>query len=905
MKTVWRGRVVEHFYDATNYTSWPANAADTGSVETPYRGPTMDFGTAAFATSAQATSSPLSSQPSNTVAAPDYAGADFGVYDLTYARNWVQNSYPTALPSEILNASVGSIDWPGYTGGFMVANDTNDVVRASTEKTQGSTRSAGLQSSIESQCRSFASAIGSFNSADWTDPTELYQTMAGWGLTNSIFLNNLPNGGRRSTGVNSFGTGDVGQNANFISPSQYFGGPCAWCRPGIGVYVPTSVPLPWQPSPPQQSIVESYKNSKKSYESFYVQGGGGGGVISIKMENVNLRESTSVSNIVGSISSILAEIAAESQSPPVSSSSSASTIYVSFALSQNAFKTIVDQKPNIKFIGQLLISNLVKNKQIFSLSSSQNLSLTVSVEDSSTNKTVFSVIVSCDGKGQSFDSSYCAKLLPPTPTDRSLPTPTDRSLPTDRSPIQSDLPSSSRGGGIDSSAFQPLVYVDLAIPPFDKDPASPFVCANTCGCTDQILNHIPLSIQPNGGFQLLWRQSGTNRCIVSYFDKDFNLVNGFDFEATDVGGIAAYDDGTAVLVSQMECDGPATSETWSTMNRAAVIMWRGGSFSWGTKLTDPYKTSSTTQTNPTYAEDSTGNGQYVLNMGGAQMKHYSSQTKNDNNSIAVYFKQTGGSLETGGDHWGSRVYKLRESDGTVLGDFFGCSHDVLGRLGSSATAPGEYVHVCAQDGASPTGGLVVTAATSGNVRTVIPENTTSQAGWAAARPCSLIARRNSLAGGYVLAHMSKKGKTYYEGIVQVLDPTMNPLARLVVYPNPDSNQTEMANFKLVPYGTDPDQDVYLIMYELLRSPSCCPPTGVENRCYGPVLQRVFQLGQITNVGWRNIGDPYVIPAASSQSWRSNPEDDPIVDPTTGDILWATFNWTQVVFHRISNKSVNV
>ena len=683
------------------YTDWPSNAK-TDSVNVTYNGPDMSA-LPAYATQSPATLIRMTAPPPLFFKTNDpYKGPNYGVYDLTYARGWTATSYPSTLPvvtdgANLRNMATDSL----YLGGFMAVNDTNDVASSV------ATRSTALKASIKKQCDDFAGAIGTLNLANWTDPTELYQTDAGWGLTNGIVLNSIVNGGRRSTGINTFASA-----ANLMSPSQIFGGPCSWCRPGIGNWIPQIAPLPW----------------------------------------------------------------------------------------------------------------------------------------------------------------------------------------TGTAPSPSGGPASA---GFSKSSINPLVYVDLKAPPFDKDPNSPYVCVNTCGCTDQILNHIPIAIQPNGGFQLLWRQAGTNKCIVSYFDPSYNLMNSFHFEATDVGGIAAYDDGTAVFVSMMDCDAPQTAQTWSTMNRAVVIMWRGGKLKWAKRLTDPYKrkdTDDSSTRNPTYSEDATGNGNFIMNMGGSQMKYDASSKM-----IAVYTKMTGGSLEAGGNHWGSRVFQLNESDGSLVVDAFGCSHDILGRLGN--TNQGEFVHVCAEDGNTGNKGLSITPLLkSQNTQNYIHlgENTTSQAGWAASRVCSLITRRSS-AQGYVMGYMCKSGKVYYDLIMRLFDTNMKPIdgGRLTVVSNPGT--VEFSNFHVMPYGgIDQNDDTYLIAYETLSNPTCCPNSGVENRCYGIVASRTWQIVKIVGSTVQNVGQPVTIASPESDPWRMNPEDDPIIAPN-GDIIWATFNWSQVVFHRISNS----
>lgn len=758
---VWGGRMVshdrmpagdsvEHFSTSTaskiplkemRFKEWPENAADTRSLESGYRGPS---GVRSFDLNRTANYTTTATQrlPESMVATQSYAGSNFGIYDLTYSRLWVNDPIVKtaalkSMPQMISTASptVGFMDpTKAYNGGYMVHNDTNDIVRASTEETQNYDRSQELQDLIGSNCINFANKVNTFNSANWTDPTELYQTMAGWGQTNAVVFNDLPNGGRRSTGRNDFGDGPTGSNR--IDQSQHYCGPCAWCRPGLGVFVPTVVPLPWKPKKPSETS-EKKQNSKEQQ--------------------------------------------------------------------QNSITTFSENQ------------------------------------------------------------------------------------------------------------IAPRRYVDLGgAPPYDKDPASPFTCFNTCGCTDQILQHTPMAVQPNGGIQLLWRQAGTNRCVVSYFDDEFNLNTSFHFEATDVGGIAAYDDGTAVLVSQMECDGPATSQTWSTMNRGVVIRWKGGKFLWGTKLTDPYRSprkdaNDVADLDPTYVEDKTGNGRFLLNMGGAQMKYSYSADAKKQSTIAVYMKITGGSLSKNGNHWGSRTYHLDERTGKILGDYFGCSHDIYGRIGL-ASQQGEYVHVCADDTAK---GLVATAATSavtGGERHDIQENTKElvQAGWAAARPCSLLQLSDGEEGGYVLAHMSKKDRRmYYEGVLQFFDNKMKPKDRVVAIENKLEWDAEMTNFKIIPYGKRDKDNVFLATWEWLKSPTCCPPQA-ESRCYGVPHGRRFVLIRAyrENGAWKveKIGKRLKLPP--SHPTRFNPEDDPVIDPSNGDILWATFHWNQAVLHRIKNAPVN-
>lgn len=384
---------------------------------------------------------------------------------------------------------------------------------------------------------------------------------------------------------------------------------------------------------------------------------------------------------------------------------------------------------------------------------------------------------------------------------------------------------------------------ELGVFPYEMNPK---LCGETIGCASALTSRVPVARQPNGGWQLLLREAGTNKCWVYYFDDRMNYFDRFFLEATDIGGIVAFDDGTAIAVSQVDCDAPPTTNSaGGNMNRAVVLCWRGGSLKWTKRLTDPYRKQAGSISIDDYVDDPTGNGQFVTNMYFSRMKGNA-----DKNQIGVCVQQSGGTLDAGGNHWGSVLYSLDADSGKVVEQHFACSHDIGGRICPTASG---FAQVCAEDGVGkpPVRGLSVTCGgtkgcpaftDSDQYNAHLSGNSVDEAGWAASRIRSLIPR-NDNAGGFVLAYLSKKNKKFNDIVVRLFDANMRDqtgAAPIVILKNDTSY--EYFNLHLMPFGAG--TGTYLMYYETLKDPVCNSGVNagtLESRCYGPVLGRKWQL----------------------------------------------------------------
>ena len=395
------------------------------------------------------------------------------------------------------------------------------------------------------------------------------------------------------------------------------------------------------------------------------------------------------------------------------------------------------------------------------------------------------------------------------------------------------------------------------------------------------LHKFPLGVQPNGGMQFLWKDEASTRAHVTYFDPDFKQVGQITFEADDIGGIVAFDTGTVVLVSQMDCDAPMTIDANTGEAKAVVICWDKGKLLWAKRLTDPYRKTPTTEE---YKEDPTGNGDYVGKLGCAQVA-YSSH----DDTVAVYFRVTGGALADGGSHWGANVYVLRRDTGEVARQSFACSHDMGGKMVAVSSAKSGFFHLCLDDGY----GLNRTA-TYGERVQVSKESTVVRAGRSGAFTGSLVRRPND--GGFFLAMLSKAGKVFYDLYVLEFDANTNYTGRRIAFlEDPGYEKFNFHMVPMVPAGTAAGREAYLMSWEVLDTGGC--KTEIEGDLnFGP--------GGVKEIRFRAVAfrDGKFEPIAPDLTTtdlgkRMSPEDQP-VRLSDASVAWATVTGSTVVLNRV-------
>jgi hypothetical protein len=410
---------------------------------------------------------------------------------------------------------------------------------------------------------------------------------------------------------------------------------------------------------------------------------------------------------------------------------------------------------------------------------------------------------------------------------------------------------------------------------------------------------LPIALQPNGGVQVAWTErtaDGKNngsavRVHVTYINKGLTeIVNEFVVEAFDVGGLCAFDDGTALLVNQMDCDAPSSREPNASYAKGVLIYWKNGKLQWARSLTDPYRKNS--QVDP-YIESKEGDGYYTG--GAADGTHL--VYDNIKKQFAAYFRVTGGR----GGHWGSNVYYVN-INGDVTYEVGACSHDILGRMLPDPNG-GDFQHICCDDG----NGLKMTSTPFYPDIVELPKsNSELSINFAAARPCSFIARRGT-AKQFFFAYLNKYQRYYYGmTILQIEADKLTSSRRLIkqheYYLNNPSHQ-DYFNFHLMPYGKSASQqkETYLIHYEVLdmTQHECCNATMVtEDRCGGDIKHRVYQIMEFKDGDFVKYTEPMFVDNMAMQN-----EQTPAIYPN-GDILWACYEKNMLVIRKLRNVWVD-
>lgn len=111
---------------------------------------------------------------------------------------------------------------------------------------------------------------------------------------------------------------------------------------------------------------------------------------------------------------------------------------------------------------------------------------------------------------------------------------------------------------------------------------------------------LPISLQPNGGIQIAWKELNANIIHITYLDPYYQRVQpDITFPGFRMGGLIAFDTGSAILISQFDCDAPSTADGNAYMGRAMLLYWENGQLVYARRLTDPYRS---TPQSSAYAE---------------------------------------------------------------------------------------------------------------------------------------------------------------------------------------------------------------------------------------------------------------------------------------------------------------
>lgn len=202
----------------------------------------------------------------------------------------------------------------------------------------------------------------------------------------------------------------------------------------------------------------------------------------------------------------------------------------------------------------------------------------------------------------------------------------------------------------------------------------------------------PMAIQPNGGVQILWREHGRPIAHLLYLDCNLKpCAPDIVFEAIDIGGIVAFNDGTLVLCGQKECDGPTTWNRFTAMVKITVIYWKNGKLEWVRTLSDPYRKVGQSQ-GMSYVENTDGSADHADN----NNLFYAQLAYDDvSKTVSIYTLLTGGKggLTPGGGHQGGRLFQI-DLTGKVIHDVLACSHSWGLRM---LATPNHINAMCADD----------------------------------------------------------------------------------------------------------------------------------------------------------------------------------------------------------------
>ena len=401
---------------------------------------------------------------------------------------------------------------------------------------------------------------------------------------------------------------------------------------------------------------------------------------------------------------------------------------------------------------------------------------------------------------------------------------------------------------------------------------------------DPATDILPLAVQPNGGLQLAYAEAATGYLRVLYMDPDGHVLRSFRLQGESVGGLVAFDDGTAMLMSQRECDAAASSNP-GMVQKAVVVLYRGGRLVWARAVTNTFASVAMPRTdadgNPLgvdETEDPDGGGEFVGNLNGAQLE-YDSET----GVLGAYFKNT-----SGAGHTGSVLKLVRLSDGQVLSSLGGCSHEISSRVIGNRDFPFLCICDCEYGLTRPVQLRSQQRGPGQLIASVSAENYLGFDQGFASVNFGTFLRRQDTTLPFLAAVASKRGKKYMGIFFLLMDRDLVAQQR-IAYSDNDQSNVEFSHVHLAPYGMDTSRETYLLSYGIKdMSKITCGSydrRGLEERCEAPLARFVMRIVEVVGGCIKNVtaATETTDTTLFMQSCR-----DPVRDPGTGDLLWASF-----------------
>lgn len=419
-----------------------------------------------------------------------------------------------------------------------------------------------------------------------------------------------------------------------------------------------------------------------------------------------------------------------------------------------------------------------------------------------------------------------------------------------------------------------------------KEPSNFFENYGHCSDGGHYDGHslIPYDLQPNGGIQFAYHsRSRPFRVHLVYLDPQFNRVHPDDIimEGKHVLGVAALNNGTITVLSQLDCDAPAARTPDASMIKAVAIRWENGTIKWAKRVTDPYRAGLQTDNEDRYETMLDGVGTYI----GAFNYIHGMAFDRTTDQVSFHVDMTGDR----GAHWGSRFFTITR-DGRVVQDSFGCSHDI----GSNIIADnGKFVQLCQDDG---WGFHTPESEWFGPRRGIIKEFFLD--GWHNSSRMGGIVKRKT-APGYFIPIGSLNDYVFdprekdtpkdrvkmrlvpdHEGnwlrylYIIELDAQLNATRRIPYFGNDRSDpKVDYNNFRMAPYG-NPNEETYLIYYTVHRDCQHVLEKGVHTPVFQVIRYENGTFVPVTPV--YNVEDLYIPIGAR------------ILTYPNGDLLWAMF-----------------
>lgn len=239
----------------------------------------------------------------------------------------------------------------------------------------------------------------------------------------------------------------------------------------------------------------------------------------------------------------------------------------------------------------------------------------------------------------------------------------------------------------DSNRFDDERFVRVKVP-LGKRGQFGYVC-NRCACIwltgqEQAKNaSVRVAVQPNGGVQIAWQEWHRERGIVhvTYLKPDLTrAAEDIVLEATGIAGIVAFDTGTALLVTQHDCDAPSNGDrAWKAI-KPMLFRWDNGALKWKKRLMTQRKT----------ASDQVAGGDYALDVGRDNMLLY----KNGKYHFSLVKSYGRRGIVSGGGHVMYGAFVVSDTDGAILESTNMCSHPQGARVAANENV---VVRVCNDD----------------------------------------------------------------------------------------------------------------------------------------------------------------------------------------------------------------